>query len=87
MGMRRAITAPMPPPIAMPPKIIAQVSGSCGRATASVVTHGDGHAGHAEIIAPPRGLGRRQPAQREDEQDARDEIEQRDEIGAHFFFF
>ena len=37
MGMRRAITAPMPPPKAMPPKISAQVSGSSGRATASVV--------------------------------------------------
>ena len=55
--------------------------------------HGDGHAGHAEIIAPARGLGRRQPAQRQDEQDAGDEIEQRDEIvihdlaASHFFFF
>ena len=42
--------------------------------------HGNGHAGHAEIVAPPRGLGRRQPAQRQDEQNAGDEIEQRDEI-------
>ena len=42
--------------------------------------HGNGHAGHAEIIPPPRGLGRRQPAQRQNEQDAGDEIEQRDEI-------
>ena len=31
------MTAPIPPPMAMPPTIIAQVSGSCGRATASVV--------------------------------------------------
>ena len=32
-----AITAPMPPPTAMPPIIIAQVRGSSGTATASVV--------------------------------------------------
>ena len=38
MGMRRAMTAPMPPPMAIPPKIIAQVKGSDGRATASVVS-------------------------------------------------
>ena len=42
--------------------------------------HGNRHADHAEIIALPRGLRRRQPAQRQDEQDAGDEIEQRDEI-------
>ena len=52
--------------------------------------HGNGHAGHAEIVALPRGLRRRQPAQRQNEQDAGDEIKQRDEIvlcRAHFFFF
>jgi hypothetical protein len=37
MGMRRAITAPIVPPIAMPPMIMAQVVKSDGRATASVV--------------------------------------------------
>ena len=37
IGMRRAITAPMPPPI-QPPKIIAQVSPVSGLATASVVS-------------------------------------------------
>ena len=37
IGMRRAITAPMAPPTAMPPTIRAQVSGLSGRATASVV--------------------------------------------------
>jgi hypothetical protein len=36
--MRRAITAPMMPPMAMPPAINAQVSGASGRDTASVVT-------------------------------------------------
>jgi hypothetical protein len=35
--MRRAITAPIEPPIAIPPTIIAQVVKSDGRATASVV--------------------------------------------------
>ena len=38
IGMRRAITAPAPPPTATPPTIIAQVMASSGRATASVVT-------------------------------------------------
>jgi hypothetical protein len=38
MGMRRAITAPIAPPTAMPPMIIAQVSAVCGLATASVVS-------------------------------------------------
>jgi hypothetical protein len=38
IGMRRAITAPAAPPAATPPAIIAQVSGSCGWATASVVS-------------------------------------------------
>ena len=38
IGMRRAVTAPMPPPMAMPPRIMAQVRGSEGRATASVVS-------------------------------------------------
>ncbi len=87
MGMRRAVTAPMPPPMATPPTIIAQVSGSFGCATAKRRDHGNRHAGHAEIVPAPRRLGRRQPAQRQDEEDARDEIEQRDEIRAHFFFF
>ena len=36
--------------------------------------HGNGHAGHAEIVALARGLRRRQAAQRQDEQDAGDQI-------------
>src|SRR5680860_1627341 len=38
MAMRRAITAPMVPPTAMPPTISAQESAVAGWATASVVT-------------------------------------------------
>ena len=38
IGMRRATTAPMLPPMAMPAMIIAQVSGVSGRATARVVS-------------------------------------------------
>ena len=86
MGMRRAITAPIAPPTAMPPTIIAQVVPSAA-GYGERGEHGDRHAGHAEIVAAPRGLGRRQPAQRQDEQDARGEIEQRDEIRVHFRFF
>ena len=41
------------------------------------------HADHAEQIAAPAGLGMRQAAQRQDEQDAGDQIGQRGEIGAH----
>ena len=45
--------------------------------------HGDGHADHAEIVAAPAGVRARQPAQRLDEQNAGDQIEQRDKIRAH----
>ena len=41
----------------------------------------NGHADHAELIAAPAGIRARQAAQRQDEQDAGDQIEQRDEIG------
>ena len=44
---------------------------------------GERHAGHAEIVAAPRGLRRGQAAQRHDEQDAGDEVEQLDEIDRH----
>ena len=43
----------------------------------------DGHADHAELIAAPAGIRARQAAQRQDEQDAGDQIEQRDEVRAH----
>src|SRR2546423_837169 len=51
----------------------------------------DRHADHAEQVALTARLRAGQPAQREDEQDAGDEIEQRGGVGthcrAHFFFF
>ena len=43
----------------------------------------DGHADHAELIAAPAGIRARQAAQCQDEQDAGDQIEQRDEVRAH----
>ncbi len=45
--------------------------------------HGDDHAGHTEEIALAAGRRAGQPAQRQDEEDARDEIEQCGEIGVH----
>ena len=38
IGTRRAITAPMPPPMAMPPATSAQESGLAGGCAASVVS-------------------------------------------------
>ena len=53
--------------------------------------HGDGHADHAEQVAALARIRARQAAQRQNEQDAGDQIEQRDEVRAHvvahFFFF
>ena len=40
---------------------------------------GDAHADHAHAIAATAGRGAGQPAQREDEKDARDQIGERDE--------
>ena len=45
--------------------------------------HGDDHADDAVAVAVARALGRRQSAQREDEQHARDEIGEGGEIGVH----
>ena len=45
--------------------------------------HGDRHADHAVLIALPRGRRRREAAQRENEQNARRQIEKGREIGAH----
>ena len=77
IGTRRAITAPMPPPMAMPSDH-QHPSASAGRRMRRQRRHDrDRHADHAEQIAAPAGLRARQPAQRQDEQDAGDEIEQR----------
>ena len=45
--------------------------------------HGDGHAGDAELVAAARAFRARQAAEREDEEDACDQIEDGSEIGAH----
>ena len=82
IGIRRAVTAPMPPPRPRPPAIRHQVSGIAGR-DGERRHHGDGHADHAGGVATPRGCRARQAAQRQDEQHAGDEIERRDEIGRH----
>ena len=44
---------------------------------------GDRHAGDGEGVAPPRTLRVRQPAQRQDEEDAGDEVEKRGQVGRH----
>src|SRR5262249_1411661 len=46
-------------------------------------TDGDRHADHAEGVALPARLGARQPAQRQNEQDARHEISDRSSIRIH----
>ena len=46
--------------------------------------HGDGHADHAEQVAAPAGIRARQAAQRQNEQDAGNQIEQRDEVRVHY---
>ena len=46
--------------------------------------HGNRHAHHAELIAPPARLRMRQAAQRQDEEHAGDEIEEGGEAGAHW---
>src|SRR5258708_9038269 len=47
----------------------------------------DRHADHAEKIAAPRRHRRGEAFQREDEKDARDEIPERELVGAHAFSF
>src|SRR6266571_909769 len=49
--------------------------------------HRDRHADHAEEIAAPRRHGRGEAFQRQDEKDARDEIPERELVGAHAFSF
>jgi hypothetical protein len=70
--------------------ISAQLSGSLAADHGERGADRDRHADHAEEIALARRGRARQPAQREDEEHAGDEIEQRDDIrvhhGAHFFF-
>ncbi len=77
MAMRRAMSAPMPPPMPTPAAIIIQVWLVSIFTAHKVVRDGERHAEHAVAIAAPRGYGARQPAQRENEQHARNEIKQR----------
>ena len=96
IGTLRAITAPMPPPRPSPATTRIQAPAPAGGCAASVVSDRDHHADDAEHVAAAARFRARQPAQRQDEQDARDEIEQRGDIGVHdagdmalpyFFFF
>src|SRR5215467_12237570 len=90
MGTRRAITAPVPPPIAMPTTTSAQAPMPAGGWEASVVTMAIAMPIMPNRL-PPARLGIRQPTQRENEENAGDQIKQRDDIGghrlAHFFFW
>ena len=54
IGTRRAITAPMLPPMAMPSMTSSQAMPSAGGWLASVVADRDRHADHAEEIALAR---------------------------------
>ena len=73
----------MPPPMAKPRMHQHPREEARRRLSASVVSDGERHADHAVAVALPRGGGRRQAAQRQDEQDAGDEIEEGGEIGVH----
>ena len=71
-GRARAITAPMPPPMARPQDDQEPSRESRhGGATASVVTMAMRHADHAEGSCRGARSRARQPAQRQDEEDAR----------------
>ena len=87
IGTRRAITAPVPPPSAMPSTTSPQAREIRRRMRRERGHDRDRHADHAEQIAAPAGLRIRQPAQRQDEQGAGDEIAKRGEIGAHDWSF
>ena len=81
--MRRATTAPPPPPMARPTIDQQPAQKPEGGATGSVVSDGDAHADHAVEVALAAGRRGGQAAQREDEQDAGDEIEKGRDIGGH----
>src|SRR5712671_3121863 len=49
--------------------------------------HRDRHPRHAERVAAPRGRRRGEALQRQDEADRRDQVPQRELIGAHLCFF
>ena len=80
MAMRRAMTAPTPPPMARPSTIRPKPPAD-GRGQRQRGDDGDGHADHAVDVALAAGGRMRQAAQRQDEQDAGDEIEEGSEVG------
>ncbi len=83
IGTRRAMTAPMLPPIATPRMTSTQAMPSAGGWLAKRGDDRDRHAGHAEEIAAPARGRARQAAQRQDEQHTRHEIEECRQIGVH----
>src|SRR4029078_6278031 len=99
IGTRRAIPAPLLAPTAkapvtkpQTPRVAAEGKAASHNAPGDGISRRmrsergqrrDGHAHHAELIAAPAGIRARQAAQRQDEQDAGDQIEQRNEVRAH----
>jgi len=75
--------APTLPPMATPSTTSTQPIPSAGGCAASVVATRDRHAAHAEEVAPAARCRAGEPAQRQDEQDARDKIKYCGEIGVH----
>ena len=84
IGTRLAITAPMPPPMARPSDH-QRPAGETVRRRSEGERREDGerHADHAVEVALPRRRRMRQAAQRQDEQDAGDEVEKVREVGRH----
>ena len=93
IAMRRAMTAPIPPPIAMPAMISPQVSASITPVTSQRRDRRRSPCRSCRCGCRARAFRARQPAQREDEQHAGDEIERgprdwRSSRGPrHFFSF
>src|SRR5258708_550565 len=83
IGTRRATTAPIEPPIAMPTITSTQARPSAGRWRAEGGGKGKRHPDHADQIARAGGGGAQQAAQREDKQPTRHEIQYCREIGVH----
>ena len=80
------MTAPVPPPITTASDHKPPGANSGRRMGRKRGGDRDQHADHAEQIAAAAGVGMRKPAQRQDEEDACDQIGQCGEVGAHDYF-
>ena len=78
--------APTAPPSPIATTMKSQPKKPAGGCAEERGQDGKRHADHAEEIALPARLRMRQAAQRQDEEDARDEIEEGGEAGAHGYW-